>query len=200
MHKMIMLLVWLVRKVFFRMASGYGVYVRYLKSNRAMLHARYNIAFLCLSEWSYRDSEVVMESLSSGEQSEMLHSEDDYAFRWACGRGHQEIAKWLWAICPDLEQPAMLHANDDSAFRLACGYGHLETANWLWSICPELEQSVMLHARYDYAFRLACEKGHLAIAEWLWGLCKTAKDRSAMLHAKDDRAFREACIWSFRDN
>ena len=43
------------------------------------------------------DSEVVMDSLSVEEQSKaMLHSEDDYGFRWAYENGHQKIAEWLF--------------------------------------------------------------------------------------------------------
>ena len=121
----------------------------------------------------------------------MLHSEDDYAFRWACGRGHQEIAKWLWAICPDDQKSEMLHENDD-AFGSACDNGHLELAKWLWKVCPDLEQSTMLHARDDVAFGLACQKGHTEIAKWLWKVCPE-QEQSAMLHAKGDNTFGFAC-------
>ena len=42
----------------------------------------------------------------------------------ACQNGHQEIAKWLWIVCPEQEQSEMLHACDDSdylsAFERSC--------------------------------------------------------------------------------
>ena len=62
----------------------------------------------------------------------MLHANDDYAFRWACGRGHQDIAKWLWKVCPDEEKTAMLHAKDNLAFRMACDRGHHKITEWLF--------------------------------------------------------------------
>ena len=70
-----------------------------------------------LSEWSYRDSEVVMEFISDTRRKKtMLHAKGDDAFYEACKCGHIETAKWLWKVCPDQEQLAMLHAADDYAF------------------------------------------------------------------------------------
>ena len=77
----------------------------------------------------------------------MLHADSDDAFVWACGNGHQEIAEWLWAICPDEEKTAMLHAQDDAAFIMACQEGHQKIAKWLRGLCHTAEERIdMLHA------------------------------------------------------
>ena len=80
---------------------------------------------------------VAWESTADDKKSEILHANDDHAFRWACLNGYHEIAEWLWGLCQTSEEiSAMLHAKDDDAFREACKYGHIETAKWLWKVCP----------------------------------------------------------------
>ena len=107
-----------------------------------------------LREWSFRDSEVVMDYLplkKSSQQCCML-AIDDSVFRLACGYGHLETANWLWSICSEQEQSTMLHAKDNNVFRWACQKGHIKIAKWLWAICPDLEQKAMLHAQDRGAF------------------------------------------------
>ena len=134
------------------------------------------------------------ETTADDKKSEMLHADDDYAFRWACEYGHIEMAKWLWYLCQTAEeQKAMLHAQDRWAFRLACQNGHQKVAEWLWHVCPDEEKKAMLHAQDDYAFGVACDNGHIEIAKWLWDLCQIPEEQSTMLHARDDGAFRVAC-------
>ena len=80
-------------------------------------------------------------STADDKKSEMLHADDDYAFRWACENGHLTIAEWLWSECktPD-EQSAMLHTDNDYAFSLACQKGHIEIAKWLMGLCRTAEE------------------------------------------------------------
>ena len=136
---------------------------------------------------------VAWDSIADDKKSEMLHANDDKAFRLACEKGHLKLAKWLRGLCQTAEeQSAMLHAEDDSAFGVACEEGHQEIAEWLWGICPQGEQSAMLHARGNTAFCLACGKGHLKLSKWLWAICPE-QEQSAMLHAEDDYAFGSSC-------
>ena len=52
---------------------------------------------------------------------------NEYAFRWACVKGHLEVAKWLIETFEGID----IHAENDQAFRWACENGHLEVARWL---------------------------------------------------------------------
>ena len=131
-------------------------------------------------------------STADDKKSEMLHAQDNWAFRWACEHGHLEVAKWLWGICSEQEQSSMLHADDDNAFRFACWEGHLEVAKWLWKVCPDEDKKQMLHAKDNSAFQWACKKGHLEIAQWLWAICSD-QEQSTMLHVDNDYAFRWVC-------
>src|SRR3989344_9332296 len=81
-----------------------------------------------------------------------IQAEYEAAFRWACYKGHLEVAKWL------ASQGVNIHAVDEDAFRRACCNGHLEVAEWLVS------QGVNIHAYDEDAFRWACHNGHLEVA------------------------------------
>jgi len=54
-----------------------------------------------------------------------IHAQNDCAFRYACEKGHIEIAKWLHS------SNANIHAQNDYAFRLACNNGQFEVVEWL---------------------------------------------------------------------
>ena len=62
-----------------------------------MLHAQDKGLFVLLVRMVIKSSGMVMESLSDLEQSTVMA--DDYAFREACGNGHQKVAEWLWKVC-----------------------------------------------------------------------------------------------------
>ena len=73
------------------------------------------------------------------EQSTMLHTEYDSAFRWACGYGHLETTKWLWGLCQTAEElSAMLHARDDLAF-VHGEKGHQNMGEWFMGLCQTAE-------------------------------------------------------------
>ena len=84
-------------------------------------------------------------------------------FRWACGNGHLETAKWLIKTFPKIN----VHTDNDCAFRWTCEGGHLEMAKWLIKTFPR----VNVHAYNDYAFRWACMCRHLETARWLTTIC-----------------------------
>ena len=66
----------------------------------------------------------------------------------ACENGHIEIAKWLWAICPDLDQSAMLQNDNHYAFHLACQNGHLKMVEWLFDLY-ETDERLRIYKKHD---------------------------------------------------
>jgi translation initiation factor 2 beta subunit (eIF-2beta)/eIF-5 len=87
---------------------------------------------------------------------------EDYAFRFACERGHLNVTKWLYEIKPEIN----ISAENDYAFRSACANGHLNVAQWLYEIKPDINMS----ADNDWAFKNACKRGHLNMVQWLCNL------------------------------
>ena len=96
------------------------------------------------------------------------------AFRAACRRGDQRLARWLAARFG--LAPADARANDNAALRRACAGGHLEAAQRLAShfgltaadACETpAPTTTTLCADDNYALRRACENGHLEVARWL---------------------------------
>ena len=64
-----------------------------------------------------------------------IKSEDNYAFRHACGNGHIEVVKLL---LPYLSE-ADIKSEDNYAFTWACVKGHREVARLLVDACSEFE-------------------------------------------------------------
>jgi hypothetical protein len=82
------------------------------------------------------------------------------AFRDACGRGHLDLAQWLYQTKPTI----YISAFDGLAFRGACMEGHLDVAQWLYTIKPNINIS---HSGFDQTFRFVCYNQHLDVAQWL---------------------------------
>lgn len=118
-----------------------------------------------------------------------ISAKDDYAFRWAIFKGHNEIVELLLSLKADIYKSAFVNAcrfgqfeaakaiqtrfpdidisaNEEEAFRKACINGHWEIARWLHSEKADLNIS----AKREWAFRYACSNGHYDIAEWLLSL------------------------------
>ena len=97
-------------------------------------------------------------------------------FRLACGKGHLEVAEWVYSL-GDVD----IHALGDYAFRWACGNGHLKVAKWVYSL-----GDVNIYTYGDYAFWWACKSGHLEVAKWIYSL------GGVDIHVRDDYAFQLA--------
>ena len=127
---------------------------------------------------------MAWESTADDKKSEILHANDDHAFRWACLNGYHEIAEWLWGICPEEQQSEMLHAANDHVFRWACNDGLIDIAKWLWSKSSDDKKSKMLHAGRDRnAFWHASGNDHQDLAKWIFSLYEhnTIKDAADRL-------------------
>lgn len=85
-----------------------------------------------------------------------VHTEHDYAFKWACGNGHLTLVQWLYDL-----GIINIHVENDHAFRRACSEGYLSVAQWLYSL-----GGVNIADNEDDAFRWTCGTGHLLVAQW----------------------------------
>lgn len=117
-----------------------------------------------------------------------ISADDECAFRWACLKGHLEVAQWLISVKPDIVISSHISSHDERVFRMSCHNGHLELAQWLLSVKPDINIS----ANNEYAFCRACYNGHLKVAQWLLSV-KPDID----LSADNEYAFRWACIWGY---
>ena len=93
-----------------------------------------------------------------------IHTQTDYALRFATEKGHLGIVKYL------IENGADIHANNDFALRWAAFDGYLEIVKYL------VEHGADIHAANDSALKGAAEYGHTEVVEYLEGVLKN--DRS----------------------
>ena len=74
-----------------------------------------------------------------------ISSGNEWAFRYACLKGHLHVAQWLLSVKPDIN----ISADNEYAFRSACRKGNLQLAQWLLSVKPDINIS----DRDEEAFR-----------------------------------------------
>jgi hypothetical protein len=115
---------------------------------------------------------------SENVDSEEIRARNDHAFRYACARGQEDVARRLYSL-GDID----IHADDDCAIRWACEKNHGDIARWL-----HYDLGANVHAGNEYAFRNACKNGHEALARWLYGL------GGVNIREYDDYAYHFACL------
>lgn len=109
-----------------------------------------------------------------------IHIRDDYAFRWACGCGHINVAIWLLINTMGID----INVLNDSAFQLACEAGHLEVAQWLVRI-----GNINIRVHDDKAFLLDCRNRFKYVVVWLLDIYPDLKSR-----VFDDFPFKWRCV------
>jgi hypothetical protein len=92
-----------------------------------------------------------------------VRASNNRAFRWACQRGHLELARWLAARFALTSADA--RALNDSAFVQACAKGHLKLAGWLVDSFGVTGATVV--SNEYYLLRHSCETGRTKVADWL---------------------------------
>ncbi|AYV85411.1 MAG: putative ankyrin repeat protein [Satyrvirus sp.] len=107
------------------------------------------------------------------ENKNKIHTNNDFALRWAAANGHLETVMYL------VEKGANIHACNDEAVQKAVEYGHLDIVKYL------VEKRADFHARNERALGLAAKKGHLEIVKYLVEI-------GANIHANDEHAFKVA--------
>lgn len=125
-----------------------------------------------------------------------IHAFDNDAFKFACSRGHLEVAKWLNSF-----GGFNISVIGNSIFRCTCMNGHLDVAKWL------VDLGVNIHADNDNAFSCACSFGHLELAKWLVSLPSNSSAvtnskefvpsyglGNVNIHAKNEHAFIFTCF------
>jgi len=66
-----------------------------------------------------------------------IHANDESAFRWSCGNGHMDVAKWLVSL-----GGVNINVFDGIAFQLSCKNGHLDVAKWLISLGVNINKNI----------------------------------------------------------
>ena len=84
-----------------------------------------------------------------------VHTNNDYALRWASDQGHTEVIKVL------LDAGANVHVNNDYALSRASEYGNTEIVKVL------LDVGADVHADNDGALRWASYNGHIEVVKIL---------------------------------
>lgn len=99
-----------------------------------------------------------------------VRSQKNSAFRQACGKGYETMARWIWGLGLTIED---VRSSKCHAFRWACENGHVSVVHWLWDLGLTLED---IRMENNHAFRSICSRNSIRMARWLWSLGLTLED------------------------
>ena len=105
-----------------------------------------------------------------------IHANNEYALRWSAQSGHIDVVKYLVEKCADI------HADDEFALRWSAQCGHIDVVKYL------VEKGADIHADNEFALRWSAHNGHIDVVKYL-------VEKGADIHAGDEFALR----WSARN-
>lgn len=92
-----------------------------------------------------------------------IHKNDEYVFRWSCGNGYLDMARYLWNECVNSENKIDIHILRNEAFRMSCYNGYIDVAKWLWTLSCENKNKIDIHSYNDFVIR----HGNKEVKDWL---------------------------------
>ena len=89
-------------------------------------------------------------------------------FKWCCGDGHLEVAKWIHQTFQISGREALVDYN--YAFKVSCENGHLEVAQWLHQTFQITREEGLVYN--NFAFRWSCQEGYLRVARFVYTITR----------------------------
>jgi len=125
--------------------------------------------------------------IQSESKDEMIHADNDIAFRLASSSGHIEVLKLFLEHTSDQQQKdQMIHSQNDEAFRSASSIGNIEVLKLLVEHTPNQQlKEQMIHSENDEAFQNAARREHFVILRYLLELTPKQWEKDRMIFEDD---------------
>ena len=120
----------------------------------------------CLYEACADGDLLQLESISEHLKIEHARSDNNFAFRVACGKGHLKVAKWL--VDTFGLTITDVRSSDNDAFRRACYYGHLNILQFLIGRfqLSEDDYSQPVNLNWIRLMKKGCGEGNKFMVSW----------------------------------